>query len=64
MSCEAAGSIEDAIHDNRMFAERAFYCMRMARVNCGSLAADFVLAGKSAAGKARRERHFMSKNEL
>ena len=38
MSCEAAGSIEDAIHDNRMFAERAFYCMRMARVNCGSLA--------------------------
>ena len=36
----------------------------MARVNCGSLAADFVLAGKSAAGKARRERHFMSKNEL
>jgi len=28
------------------------------------LAADFVLAGKSAARKARRERHFMSKNEL
>jgi len=25
------------------------------------LAADFVLAGKSAARKARRERHFMSK---
>ena len=32
-SCEAAESIEDAVHDNRMFAERAFYCMRMARVN-------------------------------
>ena len=27
MSCEAAESIEDAIHDNRMFAERAFYCI-------------------------------------
>ena len=26
-SCEAAESIEDAIHDNRMFAERAFYCI-------------------------------------
>ena len=25
MSCEAAKSIEDAIHDHRMFAERAFY---------------------------------------
>ena len=35
--------------------------LRMARVNCGSLAADFVPAGKSAARKARRERHFMSK---
>ena len=27
MSCEAAESVEDAIHDNRMFAERAFYCI-------------------------------------
>ena len=27
MSCEAAESIEDASHDNRMFAERAFYCI-------------------------------------
>ena len=26
-SCEAAESIEDAVHDNRMFAERAFYCI-------------------------------------
>ena len=26
-SCEAAESIEDAIHDNRMFAERAIYCI-------------------------------------
>lgn len=26
MSCEAAESVEDAVHDNRMFAERAFYC--------------------------------------
>ena len=23
----SAESIEDAIHDNRMFAERAFYCI-------------------------------------
>ena len=27
MSCEAAESVEDAIHDNKMFAERAFYCI-------------------------------------
>ena len=27
MSCEAAKSVEDAVHDNRMFAERAFYCI-------------------------------------
>ena len=27
MSCEAAESSEGAIHDNRMFAERAFYCI-------------------------------------
>ena len=26
-SCKAAESIEDAVHDNRMFAERAFYCI-------------------------------------
>ena len=26
-SCEAAESIKDAIHDNRMFAERAIYCI-------------------------------------
>ena len=26
-SCKAAKSIEDAIHDNRMSAERAFYCI-------------------------------------
>ena len=26
-SCKAAESIEDAIHDNRMFAERTFYCI-------------------------------------
>ncbi len=25
--CKAAESIEDAIHDNRMFAERTFYCI-------------------------------------
>ena len=27
MSCEAAESVEDAVHDNSMFAERAFYCI-------------------------------------
>lgn len=27
MSCKAAGSVEDAVHDNRMFTERAFYCI-------------------------------------
>ena len=26
-SCAAAENIADAIHDNRMFAERAFYCI-------------------------------------
>ena len=26
-SCEAAESIKDTIHDNRMFAERAIYCI-------------------------------------
>ena len=26
-SCEAAESIKDAIHGNRMFAERAIYCI-------------------------------------
>ena len=26
-SCEAAESIEDAVHDNRMFAKRTFYCI-------------------------------------
>ena len=26
-SCKAAESIEDAVHDNRMFAECAFYCI-------------------------------------
>ena len=36
MSCEAAESVEDAIHDNRMFVKRTFYCMRMARVNSNS----------------------------
>ena len=25
--CEAAESLAEAIHDNRMFAERAFYCI-------------------------------------
>ncbi len=25
--CKAAESIEDAIHDNRMFAKRTFYCI-------------------------------------
>ena len=27
MSCKAAESVEDAVHDNRMFAERTFYCI-------------------------------------
>ena len=27
--CEAAESLAEAIHDNRMFAERAFYCLLM-----------------------------------
>lgn len=27
MSCKAAESVEDAVHDNRMFAERIFYCI-------------------------------------
>lgn len=27
MSCKAAESVEDAVHDNRMFAECAFYCI-------------------------------------
>ena len=26
-SCKAAESIEDAVHDNRMFAKRTFYCI-------------------------------------
>ena len=40
MICSGAGMLKgkDAVHDNRMFAERAFYCiativLRMARVN-------------------------------
>ncbi len=27
MSCKAAESVEDAVHDNRMFAERTIYCI-------------------------------------
>ena len=27
MSCKAAESVEDAVHDNRMLAERTFYCI-------------------------------------
>lgn len=27
MSCKAAESVEDAVHDNRMFVERTFYCI-------------------------------------
>ena len=27
MSCKAAESVEDAVQYNRMFAERAFYCI-------------------------------------
>ncbi len=42
-SCKAAESIEDAIHDNRMFAERSFFVLRMARVNYSSVALSFVL---------------------
>ena len=30
----SAVSIADAIHDNRMFAERAFYCIANGAVNC------------------------------
>ena len=30
----SAASIEDAIHDNRMFAECAFYCIANGAVNC------------------------------
>ena len=26
-SCKAAESIEDAVHDNRIFAKRTFYCI-------------------------------------
>ena len=26
-SCKAVENIKDAIHDNRMFAERAIYCI-------------------------------------
>ena len=37
-SCKAAESIEDAIHDNRMFAERAFYCIAN---GAGELAHDY-----------------------
>ena len=33
-SCKAAESIEDAVHDNRMFAERAFYCIANGAGNC------------------------------
>ena len=53
MSCEAAESVEDAL-------------LRMARVNCNLVEhrGDFMLAWKSAYKKVRRERHFMSKNEL
>ena len=53
MSCEAAESVEDAL-------------LRLARVNCNlpERGADFMLAWKSAYKKVRRERHFMSKNEL
>ena len=38
MSCEAAESVEDAVHDNRMFAERAFYCIAN---GAGELAHDY-----------------------
>jgi len=31
----SAASIEDAIHDNRMFAECAFYCIANGAVNTG-----------------------------
>ena len=27
MSCKAAESVEDAVHDNSMFAERTIYCI-------------------------------------
>lgn len=30
----SAESIEEAIHDNRMFAERTFYCIANGVVNC------------------------------
>ena len=38
-SCEAAESIEDAIHDNRMFAERAFYCWKQGEKQGGKSSA-------------------------
>ena len=42
-SCKAAESIEDAVHDNRMFAERAFYCIANGAGNCANGAGNWLL---------------------
>ncbi len=42
-SCKAAESIEDAVHDNRMFAERAFYCIANGAGNCANSAGNWLL---------------------
>ena len=46
-SCKAAESIEDAVHDNRMFAERAFYCIVNGAGNCANGAGNWLLTRKN-----------------
>ena len=46
-SCKAAESIEDAVHDNRMFAERAFYCIANGAGNCANGAGNWLLTRKN-----------------
>jgi len=46
-SCKAAESIEDAVHDNRMFAERAFYCIANGAGNCANDAENWLLTRKN-----------------
>ncbi len=46
-SCKAAESIEDAVHDNRMFAERAFYCIANGAGNCANGEGNWLLTRKN-----------------
>ena len=45
-SCVAAESIEDAIHDNRMFAKRAFYCIANGAGNCNIFTSGITWEGQ------------------